>query len=563
MKTPHLILFFSLVTSTWFTAAENTMRERMYVQTDKQTYLSGEMVWMKAYLTDGKGIPGSLSRVSYVELHDGTSPVIQMKMEMANGTGSGWMELPVALPSGYYSLVAYTRYMRNEDERVFFRKTIAVVNPFRTGTTTGIDTTPPQALPPLSAPEATISVDTDRQTYVTRSGGEVRLQGLPSGLHSLSLSVSGKDLPVDVPEMDINVWHRQLPLHPQPVMRTAFLPEYEGHIIEGRLVDTRTGEPPQERTFSFLSFPGDQIRLFGGQPGTDGNVAFYTTRITGMHEAATLTLPGATGKAYRVDIQSPFSPLQEMQQPVFKMNPSWEEELLQRSVALQALYIYTPDFINQTDTSYSYFLWAPDRTYLLDEYTRFPTMGEVVSEFVLGLGIRQERGRRYMSVLREDQIGQTLAGSSANSLVLLDGLPVWDHDFICNYDPLSVRKIDIYRGSYFFGGQYFDGIVFFTTFSHSYPGWKPDETAQIINYEGTQAQRFFRYPSYQRETDRKSPVPDLRHTLLWMPEVDAGRNPSVTIPFTTSDYTGEFQITVEGLTREGEPVRGTASFEVR
>ena len=41
------------------------------------------------------------------------------------------MELPVTLPTGYYRLVAYTRYMQNEGEDIFFEKKISVVNPYQ------------------------------------------------------------------------------------------------------------------------------------------------------------------------------------------------------------------------------------------------------------------------------------------------------------------------------------------------------------------------------------------------------------------------------------------------
>jgi hypothetical protein len=564
MQTKRLLLSFCLTALSLSVrpAAGNNPRERIYLHTDKQTYLSGEILRLKAFLSDEKGKPASLSKVAYIELHDGASPAVQIKIALHNGAGQGWMELPVALPTGYYSLTAYTRYMRNEGEKVFFRKTLAILNPFRADRAIAVEPalrdSPP---PPVSAPS--VSVIPGRKAYATRSQGEIRIQGLPARVHSLSLSIAGKGLEAVRQGTDIIQWHNQLSGLSQTALHTGFLPEYEGHIVQGRIVDAQTGEPAAEEVVSFLAFPGDQVRLFGGQAGADGSVAYYTTRIEGMHEAATLVPPGASGKNYRVDLQSPFAPLSGTRLPPFRLDPAWEEELLKRSVALQTLYLYTPGPANETDTAGAAFLWPPARTYLLDEYTRFPAMEEVIGEFVLGLGIRRERGKRYLSVLHEERIGRALAGSSAYSLVLLDGLPVWDHDFICNYDPLLVRKIDIYRGIYFFGGQYFDGIVFFATYNHSYPGWKSGETAQIADYEGTQALRFFRYPSYESEADRKSPVPDFRHTLLWMPEVEHGGNSSVAIPFTTSDYTGEFQITLEGLTSDGEPVFGTASFEVK
>jgi hypothetical protein len=51
----------------------------------------------------------------------------------------------------------------------------------------------------------------------------------------------------------------------------------------------------------------------------------------------------------------------------------------------------------------------PDLSYKLDEYTRFTTMGEVMTEFVLGARFRKINGRRdYVSILNEEETGLPL-----------------------------------------------------------------------------------------------------------------------------------------------------------
>ncbi|MDR1500059.1 MAG: hypothetical protein LBI58_03670 [Tannerellaceae bacterium] len=548
------------------------VRERIYVQTDKQTYLPGEMLWFKAYLTGADGRPVSFSKTGYVELYDGDSPVVQAKIELSGGTGHGRMQLPVTLRTGYYFLTAYTRNMRNEGEAVFFHKTLSVINPFYVDKTIGIDSIPlpsPQPLPLQSPPpqppaEAVTTVSLSLPFYPVRSEGEILIQGLPSGTHSLSLSVSGEDMAPLYGYTDIREWHKQLSLLPQTLMRADFLPEYEGHIVTGRLTDAATGNPPAERILPFLAFHGRGIRLFGGQVKEGGEVIFYTKGITGASLAATVAVPaGVTERSYRIDLQTPFVPVAHAATPPFRLDPSRGDELLRRSIAVQAMSIYTPYAESAAGDSGS-FVRPPDRTYFLDEYTRFATMEEVVGEYVLGLAIRRERGRRYMSVMREDRIGRTLAGSSVNTLVLLDGIPVTDHDFICDYDPLQISRIDIYRGIYFFGGNHFDGIAFFTTYGNKYPdGLKNNGTHHAAIYEGPLPRLPFHSPSYPDEDARKNPAPDFRHTLLWMPEVGIDGGTSVAIPFSTSDYCGRFRVIVEGISAEGLPIHATATFDVK
>ena len=174
-------------------------------------------------------------------------------------------------------------------------------------------------------------------------------------------------------------------------------------------------------------------------------------------------------------------------------------------------------------------------------------MEEVVIEFIPGLRFRKMDGVRRLAVLTEERIGYTIG----NSLVLLDGIPITDHEIIFKYDPLKIRKIDVYKGKYVFGGQ------------HNYPGLVVDNSTQFFDYEGTQAQRIFYMPAYRTETEKRSPVPDFRHTLLWRPDIRTNGESSISIPFTTSDLTGDFTITIEGLTQTGEALYATEQFQVK
>ena len=79
--------------------AANDFRERIYVQTDKQVYLAGELLWLKLCVTDATGIPVSFSKVGYVELLDESTALVQAKIEIKEGIGEGWLELPFCLPA--------------------------------------------------------------------------------------------------------------------------------------------------------------------------------------------------------------------------------------------------------------------------------------------------------------------------------------------------------------------------------------------------------------------------------------------------------------------------------
>ena len=262
---------------------------------------------------------------------------------------------------------------------------------------------------------------------------------------------------------------------------------------------------------------------------------------------------------YRVDIESPYATHPAKELPALRLNPAWQDELVKRSVGLQVLHAYRSDSLVREKAEKPWFQWQPDWSYLLDEYTRFTTMEEVVIEFIPGLRFRKMDGVRRLAVLTEERIGYTIG----NSLVLLDGIPITDHEIIFKYDPLKIRKIDVYKGKYVFGGQIFDGIASFSSYEHNYPGLVVDNSTQFFDYEGTQAQRIFYMPAYRTEAEKRSPVPDFRHTLLWRPDIRTNGESSISIPFTTSDLTGDFTITIEGLTQTGEALYATEQFQVK
>ncbi|MCD7976760.1 MAG: hypothetical protein LUG51_06250 [Tannerellaceae bacterium] len=543
--------------SSWASSHERIIKERAYLQTDKNTYLAGELLWTKMYITDPEGIPVSFSKTGYIEVLDTQSAVLQAKIDLTDGTGEGCLEIPATLPTGYYRLVAYTRNMRNEGEEIYFNKLINVINTFKTDEEIAVVNDTILQDNSFRIPENTIMVSPEKQIFHVRSAGKIELQGLPENIHSMAISIAGKDLIIPEGTTHINHWKQQLGSLPVTTYSGKYVPEYEGHIVSGKAINLQDGTSSiPEKITPLLGFVGDQLRIFGGHCNENGEVTFVTKRIGGMPELVTTALSPSNNR-YRIDIESPYSTHSEKELPGVQLNEAWKEQLLQRSVGLQVLYSYMADSLSQMEKTDSYFQWQPDWSYLLDEYTRFTTMEEVVIEFVIGLRFRRINNKRILSVLTEDRTGFTIG----NSLVLLDGIPITDHELIFNYNPLLIRQIEVYKGKFVFGGQLVDGIASFKTYNLDYPGLTLDNSTQFFDYEGTLAKRTFHAPSYPGNHPGNR-IPDYRHTLLWQPEVQTGGQRTVSIPFTTSDIQGNFNVVVEGMTKDGKPIYGMASFEV-
>ena len=539
------------------------LTERVYLQTDKQLYLAGELVYLKVFTVTPEKLPLTFSKIVYVELLDESNSRVQIKIELNNGVGEGWLELPLDLPTAHYRLIAYTRFMRNEGESVFFEKNIGVVNTFRPNqirkTQTEVSPKEPEA-----PDRPTCSLQLNKSLYSNREEGVLKLDGFPDNIHTLSVSIAGKS-PVAVDGTnDIRQWGKQMSTidnRQSTIENRKYLPEYEGHIVTGKLIPLQSlPEKNNDLNIPFLSYPGEKLYLFEGQIDELNNISFYATSMAGIKEVST-TAYNLTENKYRVDLQSPFIEQHAQKQlPALRADSSHFKDLLKRSVALQALYSYTKDSLVRDRPGNIRFTMKPTQTYILDEWTRFVVMGELVIEFISELRFRRN-DRQNRELLMMVQRGSLYVWE--RPLVVLDGIPVMDSEVIYRYNPLLVERINIYQDEYIFQGMRFYGIVEFLTYEHNYPALSTDQSTQIINYAGTQAPRRLYTPDYSNEKNRQSRLPDYRHTLLWEPVLQTKGKSTLEVPFYTSDFSGEFLVTVEGLTKNGEIVSGTASFEVR
>ena len=541
MKYRLTILTFCIL-CLWQMQVSAQLRERVYMQTDKQLYLAGELLWLKLYTTDIEGKLMSFSKIGYVELIRDSIPELQVKIDIRDGTGAGWLELPAMLPTGYYRMVAYTRYMRNESANVFFEKIICIVNPFNQNENlnTG-EANMPFLLEPVETGRQTVELSANKPSYTKRNKGEIRIKGLPAENISLGISIAGAN-PALATNATVSDWKKQLSGNASPFVPERFLPEYEGAIIDGVLIDLKTGNPAAaQEVINLLSFPGKEIQLFAGETGEKGNIAFYTQCVTGKKELATTSIDPSGGQ-FRVDIQSPYPVHTPAKLPAFNPDSTWIDYLQDRNLAVQVTHAYTADSLGITKeiTPCSYF--RPYIRYILDDYTRFPNMEEIFIEFITSAGIRRtSEGRRFT---------MTSESLSNNILVLLDNIPISDHELICNYNPLLLKTIDLHTGRHVFGGHLFDGIISFCSYNNDFPGITFGENTQLFDYEGTQPYRYFYAPRYDA-TGVSSRMPDFRHTLLWEPAIQSNGQPELTIPFTTSDMPGRYVVTIEGIGADG------------
>jgi hypothetical protein len=106
-------------------------QEKIYLQTDKPYYISGEKIFFRLFLLNAfSHQPTAISRYVYVELINGRdSIVIRQQIRPENQMYCGALVLPENLPSGNYRIRAYTRFMENIGGDYFFICPVYISDP--------------------------------------------------------------------------------------------------------------------------------------------------------------------------------------------------------------------------------------------------------------------------------------------------------------------------------------------------------------------------------------------------------------------------------------------------
>ncbi|NIJ51371.1 hypothetical protein [Dyadobacter arcticus] len=350
-----------------------------------------------------------------------------------------------------------------------------------------------------------------------------------------------------------NVWSNQ-------TIAFENFPEYDGHFITGKMVNKSDGSPAKG-VDAFLAALDVPARLYVAQSDPKGKVVFEVRKFTGLKEI-TLQTNLAEDSTHRLEIASPFSKqFSTTALPTFFFDKTLENQLLTRAINMQTGNVFLPRIYTEKKVTLAdslAFFGLPDEKYFLDDFTRFPTMEEVLREYVKGVLVRKRQKEFHFRMI-DKLLPNTFY--STDPLILLDGIPVFDTDKIMEFDPLKIKKIETLSSRYFLGPMTFTGIVSFSTYLSDLAGFELDPKVMVMPYEGVQAQREFYAPKYDggKATSR---IPDFRNLLHWAPNVTTDKNGKAVVDFYASDQTGQYQVVIQGITPSGVAGTKTLSFEV-
>jgi hypothetical protein len=341
-----------------------------------------------------------------------------------------------------------------------------------------------------------------------------------------------------------------------------FLPEYAGHIIKAKITDSATGFPARGIAV-FLSSPGTQLQFRTAVSDSNGIVRFYMKDFYSNGELI-LHTANMRDSLVNIEIQDPFYHGQSNRSlSGFSQMGISASLLMNHHVASQVQNQYSANKLNRFESPvYDTlpFFGKPDVSYLLDDYTRFTTMEEVLREYVAPVTLPIRNGKYEIRVLNTNREHVFF---DSPPLVLLNGVPVLNLNTVIKYDPMNVKRLDIVTRPWYYGNMSFSGIMNFVGYNNHMQAFDLDPHSTVIDYDGLQAQREFYSPVYNTPQQTESRLPDFRKLLYWSPDVLTNSRGEKDIQFYSSDISGKYVVVIQGISKDGKAGTGVLQFVVK
>lgn len=546
--------------------------ETIFIHSNATTFVSGETLFYKLYcLNTESNKPSNISKIAYVELLDNKKgSVFKHKLFLEEGMSQGDFFVPTSLKTGNYKLIAYTTWMLNKTEATFFEMDIFIVNPFlvneekqseikKTETISNIlmDTLNPTA-------NQNFAIEWNKNSFSNRDLVQLKIKSLTDSLQggNYSLSVRKREeLPFNkqFTAMDFAKIASRTNNGIERNEDGLLLPELRGEIISGKIISKNENNSVNNKTIA-LSVSGKSFAFKTVNTNASGNFIFsldtpyYTSGITiqvmnDSREDFTIVLNQSKG------IETALISTK----PLLELNKELKTRLEERSVASQIENAY---FTKKTDSiaaiENKLLFYSPlTKEYVLNDFTRFPTLKETITEVVLEMYYTKSKNNYSIGVRDNNPLREL----SEKALVLVDGFLIQDVNELFNYDMENIYKISIVMGGYYYGSNVYNGIISFITKKNDF----------VSNANGNYIVRpeIIRplkkkvyYKTDYSDTDKYARIPDYRYQIAWIPELTLDKKENE-ISFYTSDVSGTFDIVLEGYTSKGIPVSLKKSIDVK
>lgn len=340
-------------------------------------------------------------------------------------------------------------------------------------------------------------------------------------------------------------------------IQIGYLPETQNGMLSGRLINNNDSTGIGE--------------IYLGLTILNDNT--FHTSITDKKGYFLFTFPGITGSAdYIINFIREPEPgweikIDEIYESVSYIPPApplkfTEDELVylqEQAELMQLKNIYGQSGSTRNNNnasrginhSLASFYGKPDLRVVVDKYIRLSNLREVFYEVVPHVSIRN-KGDKSIPVIT----GDYLYPAPYPSLILFDGIPVYDLSEILKLPPGRIKSIELINQFYIHGNDFFSGILNIESVNGDFGGLDLPATSILgsIDFPAKAGTDRIKVKS-KRETNQ----PVLDNILLWDSILPGD---SGVISYTTGDNPGKYNIILYGYDESGNWVSTSESFVI-
>lgn len=531
------------ITSEQYQAYQKIPQEQIIAHVNSDFILTGETIFYKIYcLKENTKSLSGLSKYAYVELiNSDKKSILKQKIKLKKGLGQGDVFISSSMPTGVYKLISYTEWMKNEN--LFFQQDIHIVNPFATSNI--VPTPKVETVKKIIKPDEN-SISLDKSSYSKREKVILDFSSLSKEIEGGNFSLSVKIKSSIEREIQLNQ-----PLRKSLGNNKVFLPEFRGELIQGKVIPKNSNSNLENVQVGLSIIQENGISKI---TRVNSNGDFYFV-IDEDYNGGTAFIEVLNKGDYEVAIkQKQGLDFSNLSFPKLSLDSIAISSIKERAVYMQVENAFAEikqDSIQKIETQVPIFR-KDVLTYQLDDYTRFKTMRETFVEVVELTSIERENGAYYFKAKKPD-----FASSDPKALVIVDGYIASNHEEVVEMSPRLIQQVSVLKKSYKLGSKVYQGIIFIDTFKRDYlPKEKPNMASTSL-MSPTPVKEYYT-PNYEQEDSKRTP--DYRTQLSWQPKLELNSNK---FSFYTSDVSGIFEITLEGLTKDGEFISIKQLFEVK
>ncbi|MBP4139111.1 hypothetical protein [Flavobacterium geliluteum] len=542
---------------------DKNLNESIFVTTNTNSFVTGETLLYKIFCIDKTtNTPTKYTKIGYIALIDSNKKIVfTHKLFLENGSSNGDFFIPTTLETGTYKIIGYTSWMLNKSPEEYFNTDIYIVNPYNENqvNTSADSTIDSKELTFADVNNNDISIDLKNKTFNNREQVQLKISTLSDdylkGNYMISIRKTDGFLAQNkMVFSEYQKTNQNTAFNTEITSSNFTLPELRGEIISGRI--TSSTEEIKNKKVG-LSIIGRNYDLKIGKTDDQGRFLFNIENAN-PNPNITVQLLEYNKENYTIKIDGPKAI--EVSNLNFSKLPFHSESaknISQRVIASQienAYYNVKKDSL-VSPAALTPFYGSVSKEYKLDDFTRFPTMEETITEVVNGVVFRKENKNYSLQVYDYDENYEF----SLAPLVLVDGLILENLNEFFTYNPKNIDKVNVVKGLYYYGAKSFNGIVVFTTKNGDYETKLNGNFIIRPELLRPQGKKEYFQPDYSDNKNQR--IPDYRHQLLWLPNIDL--TAASTITFYTSDISGQFEVILEGFTANGKAVFIKKIIEVK